>query len=181
MKANFDKEKALHALLYITNVAPRPDFIHILKIIYSAEKEHLRRYGRMILHDDYKRHPWGAVPTRIYDLLKVIRCKDYSRFLYTNDEYAQQVAHVLRADGPDGDTCIRPLKGPDLDVLSTSDLQCLDGAIGEIGWLSLEDLVRKCHKEREFWKIATGDDISLETISSTLPDNEALLEFIKGS
>ena len=45
----------------------------------------------------------------------------------------------------------------------------------------MEDLVRKCHKEREFWKIATGDDISLETISSTLPDNEALLEFIKGS
>ncbi len=179
MKANFDKEKALQALLYISQQAPRPDSIHLLKIIYFAEKEHLQRYGRMILHDDYKKRPYGAVPTRVYDLIKAIRGRGDSHFLDTNPEYVQRVVSVLTANGPQSDTYIRPLQEPDLDVLSPSDLNCLIAAIQEIGPLSFDELVRKCHEEDEAWNIVQGDDISIEAIASTLPDSEALLEYIK--
>lgn len=180
VKAAFDQEKALSALLYITARTPRPDSIHILKILYFAEKDHLAKYGRLIIHDDYKKRSWGAVPTRIYDLIKAVRGNGDSHFLDTHAEFVLRVKKVLRPDGNTNDACIRPFSKPDLDVLSASDVKCLDKAIKEIGPLSLKKLEKKCHEEDEVWKITKDDNISVEIIASTLPDSEALLEYLRG-
>lgn len=179
MRATFDQDKALQALLYIAKRAPQPDSIHLLKIFYFAEKEHLAKYGRMIIHDDYKKRPWGAVPSRIYDLIKAIRGKGNSHFLDTHPEYVEQVKSLFRPDSAASSTYIRALSEPNLDLLSTSERKCLDAAIQEVGSLDFRALEKKCHDEDEVWKIVKGDDISVEVIASTLPDSEALLEYLR--
>ena len=76
MNVQFDKTKALNALLYVANRVQRKDFHKIFKIIYFAdrqhlaERQHLAKWGEKITTDDYYALPHGPVPTRIYDALK---------------------------------------------------------------------------------------------------------------
>ena len=53
MNVQFDKEKALNALLYVTNRVQRKDFHKIFKIIYFADRQHLADWGRPITGDTY--------------------------------------------------------------------------------------------------------------------------------
>ena len=98
MRASFDKEKAFQALLYIVGKAPRSDYIHVVKILYFAEKDHLGKYGRMICADDYKRLNWGPVPTRAYDVLKIVEGRGDSHFLDMNPDIVARAKQALTAE-----------------------------------------------------------------------------------
>ena len=62
----FDKDKAIAALLYIAkeiaDVQGMSDKYAALKILYFAEKKHLVEFGRLITNDRFAALKFGPVP-----------------------------------------------------------------------------------------------------------------------
>lgn len=103
---NFDRDKAIAAILYIAKGLGRQDTRSILKTLYFADKYHLNRYSRFIVGDKYARLPQGMVASDTYDLLKS-----------SNKHF--------KAHGP----TITPLAEADMSEFSPSDLVALNYAI----------------------------------------------------
>lgn len=51
MNVQFDRTKALNALLYVANHVQRKDFHKIFKVVYFADRQHLADWGRPITGD----------------------------------------------------------------------------------------------------------------------------------
>ena len=133
----FDFDKSINAMLYIAKKLKRSDFHKVFKILYLSYREHLAKYGRPITGDIYIKMQNGPVPSKIYDILKVVRgdsffsdeMKDrYSSFFEVNNNYF-----------------ITPLKEPDIDYLSETDLQEIDTALEKYGDLAFNEISLVSH------------------------------------
>ena len=69
----FDLQKSIQAILYVANRLNRKDFHKIFKILYFADRNHLSDYGRTITGDFYVAMDDGPVPSKIYDIFKIVR------------------------------------------------------------------------------------------------------------
>ena len=77
--------RILQALYYIQSNAPKdnPDRFHrtyFLKIIYFADRYHLRRYGFTATDDSYYAMKLGPVASATYDILKSAKVKEISEY-----------------------------------------------------------------------------------------------------
>ena len=99
---DFNREKAIAAILYIAKNIDISDKLRILKVLYAADKYHLNRYFRFILGDRYARLDNGSVPSNVYDMLKS-----------SSEEYEVKGSKII------------PLQDPDMDELSPSDIEAL--------------------------------------------------------
>lgn len=167
----FDKEKAIEAVLYIAKHAHYHDKYHVCKIVYHADNYHLEHYLRLICNDSYAAMPYGTVPSNTYDLIK---------------EAARGRIPEITVKGTD----LIPLREPDLQVFSETDLEALDGAINALGHLGFEELDQISHAD-PVWKRITQDGellkppnimrsipIPLEEIVSELEERDELLEYL---
>jgi len=73
----FNREKAIQSILYVTNKLTRKDFHKIFKILYFAERKHMQDWGMPIIGDTYIAMDAGPVPSRVYDMLKIVRGDSY--------------------------------------------------------------------------------------------------------
>jgi uncharacterized phage-associated protein len=165
LRSIFDAEKAVEVLLYIASRVP--DTYHALKVLYFADKEHLSRYGRLICGDSYTAMPYGPVPSNTYDLVKHVRGDGYCNVDFPVDE-------AFSVNGND----IVCKRAADEDYLSESDIECLDEAIGNYGYLSFGKLKRLSHQDRAFAETSLNDFIPLEAIIQSLPEGELLLDYL---
>jgi uncharacterized phage-associated protein len=166
-KYRFDAEKAIEVILYITHRVP--DTYAALKVLYFADKDHLAKYGRLICGDGYVAMRHGPVPSGAYDLVKAAR----------GGEWCWPGIEVNEAFSvTDRNRIIVPHREADLDLLSETDVECLDEAIERYGGLSFERLKELSHDEA-YQTADQNDFISLEAIVSTLPDSEELLEYLQ--
>lgn len=119
MEFVIDKEKAVEALVYIASSFAGVGRFHAAKILYFAERNHLRAYGRPIVGDRYIAMENGPVPSFAYNVLK---------------------GTVHPKDQPIAEGALEPLadkhyptyaaaRQPDMDFFSASDIECLDAAI----------------------------------------------------
>lgn len=166
-KHRLDVEKAVEVLLYVTKSVP--NMYNALKVLYFADKAHLAKYGRLIYGDSYVAMRHGPVPSAAYDILKGAR----------GDGICP--AGVSPADLFSIDTghCITPRRDANLELLSESDLECLDGAIEEYGCLTFAGLQKRSHSDRAFQSSDENDFMSLEDIAASLPDGHLLLDYMK--
>ena len=165
VRYRFDAEKAAEVLLYIAE--EQSDVYKALKILYFADKQHLARYGRFICGDSYVAMSHGPVPSGAYDLIKYARGDGFHWF-----DMPIEKAFSVQQDR------IIPHRKANRDLLSESDMQCLDAAIKQYGHLSFSELRRLSHDEA-FKNADLNDFISLEAIAQTLPDSESLLEYLR--
>ena len=121
MIEKFDIETAKAAMLYISRKFGKIDFIRLFKILYFAEREHLAKWGDLIVNDTYIAMKNGPVPSIIYDLFKGIRGDGFREKKYEIFYSAFKV---------DGHYCV-PLEIPDMDFLSKSNIDALDKSISE--------------------------------------------------
>ena len=171
LRFKMDEGKALAALLYVlrdlAKVSPYTVDMHkVFKILYFADKEHLLRFGRPVIGDVYIALKHGPVPSRLYDIVKLVRDE-------SNAEYMKYFvccgAHFLK-----------PVQAPDVDELSESDIECLDKSITEHRLLTFKQLTEKSHDEA--YHLAQKDDrISFKAIAKAAGANPALLEYIHHS
>ena len=148
MNVQFDKEKSLNALLYVANRVQRKDFHKIFKIIYFADRQHLADWGRPITGDIYIAMEAGPVPSRLYDMLKIVRGDSYLPDMEGLGKYFQVENWMY----------VRPLQDADLHKLSANEQEAMSAAIEKYANLSYDEIKEKSHDVA--WR-STARDFSI--------------------
>ena len=169
----FDREKALAALLFIAkelidNLGSRGPSIHkIFKILYFAEQKHLARYGRFIFGDDYIAMRAGPVPSKIYDMVKLVRGDSVVEDMLELNQYFR-VSNYF----------VYPIQEPEMGEFSESDLECITESLTENQGLSFDELTQKSH-DSAYLKSDKNDRISYLEIAKAAGVDDAMLAYIK--
>lgn len=123
VKFAFRERKALECLLYVLKSLgqsePVPDRL-VLRILYDAERTHLRTYGRPILCDTYVASPLGPTGTMVASMLR----GELRGFAAPG-----LIAESLLFDPSATWGCPLPRRKPDLDLVSRSDTEALDASV----------------------------------------------------
>lgn len=130
-----------------------------------ADRKHLERNGRFITGDNYIAMKNGPVASNIYNFIKAVRGDN----VFISGELLDRLAKSFSVDNYN----INPLRNPDLDYLSKSDIQCLDESIADNKALTFGQLNDKSHDE--LWKSANPNgDIPFSSFVKHAPDSELL-------
>ncbi len=138
MDFTVDKEKAIEALVYIATALPGVDRFHACKILYFAERDHLRSFGRPIIGDRYHAMANGPVPSFAYDVLKgELNPSD-------RDLVDGALVSVDRHHHPSYEAGRKPR----LEFFSVSDRRCLDRAIAYCAERSFAAISDETHQHK---------------------------------
>ncbi len=154
MDVQFDKVKTLNALLYVANRVQRKDFHKIFKLIYFADRQHLADWGRPITGDTYIAMEAGPVPSRLYDMLKIVRGDSYLPDTEGLGQYFQVENWMY----------VKPLHDADLNKLSANEQEALSESISKYATLSYDEIKEKSHDVA--WRCTARDfSISWDNIA----------------
>jgi uncharacterized phage-associated protein len=141
---NFEYQKAVQAINFFARKSRGLHIskLHVLKLIYLADRYHLRKYGRLITNDNYLAMTYGPVASSVKDLA------EQSEFLSDQEEkYAR--AYLHKAD-PSSHS-IKSIKDIDLDVFSQTDLEALNTVWDKFHQMPQYEIVKFTHGFPE-WK-----------------------------
>ncbi|ULR31198.1 SocA family protein [Dickeya fangzhongdai] len=172
LKTRFDSEKALEAILYIASKAPIPDIYHVGKILYFSDRLHLERYGRLISGDSYHAMKDGPVASNTYDIIKIARGD--GRYIPNGCD-----VNAIREAFSVGGMNVTPLRVPDEDVFSDSDVACIDEIIDKYGNMSFAEIRRISH-DRAWESADQNGEMPLEAIAAECKNSELLLSYLCG-
>jgi uncharacterized phage-associated protein len=132
-----DTTKIIQALAYLADHQPEKvsDNMKAFKLLWLADRYHLRQTGRTITGDAYYAMPFGIVPSDAKCLLEGEKTKLKNRKGY-QDRYIRSVGNHQYA----------VLSQPDLKVFSESDQEALDKVLavyGSYGAMKLSELSHK--------------------------------------
>jgi len=171
-KFSFNRKyrKALETVVYLANKDQRQYWV--LKAIYVADKEHLSRYGRQIFGDRYIAMSQGPVPSLAYDIVKSVR--EGAANYFFPDPSPDTALQIV----PDNRT-VKPKSGREADtnILSPSEIQCLDYAYNVVKDLTFEQLKLLTH-DSAYDAADQNDDIEITKIIGTLKNGEEVLDYI---
>src|ERR1035441_2057546 len=160
LRFHFNAAKFVNAVAFLAHACPNSTKMTICKQLYYADKEHLLKYGRPILGDQYYCLEHGPIPTHGLDMLRRRSNPAASALM---DKYVSVI----------GDS-VHPKQLADRKVFSKSDLAVLDHVAKKYGKLSAAELRRKTHAEAP-WK--NSDDrcpIDYELFFAQHPGSEAI-------
>jgi uncharacterized phage-associated protein len=136
-----DIEKATQALNFFARAEGGTiDKMNALKLLFFADRYHLRQYGRPLSRDSYVAMRNGPVASVAYDLLKRQRS-------WVGDQ-ACEFAHRFLRPIPDARGVVFKFASsalPDLDVFSASDLEALEFAWSQFGSYTGKELSYLSH------------------------------------
>ena len=161
---DFDRAKAIEAILYLANRISDSDRYSICKLLYYTDKTCLEKYGRFIFGESYTAMKEGSTPSNAYDLLK---------------EIARKPIAQLEVEGNN----VIPLRDANLDYFSESDIECLGQIISVYGkmpsWKRGEDAHdvawRKAWRGRGTKRSA---GMSIKSIAESLNDSKDLIDYL---
>lgn len=141
-----------HVAIEVEKITASPLDIHkLFKILYFADANYLIDCGYSITDDTYIKMSNGPVPSKIYDIIKVLRenvvsfdiMESYKKlFKISNHKY------------------IKVLNTPDYDEIPVKELEFINNSIVENALLNFERLTEKSH------------GISWQNASNAKPINE---------
>lgn len=173
-----DAEKALEVVLYVSKRTN--NLFNLVKTLYYADKFHLERYGRQITGDDYVAMKDGPVPSGVYDLIKLVRGDTYSyesKIIETHPEIALRVE--VKTDIGGEKTFVYPRRDPNLELISESDLECLDLSIKKYANMMPTKLRKLIHQEKSYKRTELDKQIPIrEIISLDVPNGADILEYL---
>ena len=136
----FDNKKATQAINFLT--LKEGGFIYKLKVIklmWLADRLHIRKYGRPIFNDIYFAMQYGAVGSSV---------KDLAGFNVDGDEKTYLDSYLEIDSGYK----IKSKENVDLDVFSSSEIEALEKSYAEYGELNPFQLAELSHKFPEWEK-----------------------------
>lgn len=159
---SLERQKLKEVVLYILNITGGLDYYRVFKVLYFAEKEHLKLYGTRIVADNFAALPYGPVPSVLYDAVKAN--------LYTD---------VITRAGDDASMVLLPKRNFNSDYLSQSDILCLNRSIQENAKLSFSEMMEKSHDTA--WQKARQRSgfISLVEMARAAGASEEMLDYIE--
>jgi hypothetical protein len=160
----FNKAKAIETILYLAPKVSDSDVYGICKLLYLVDKTSLERYGRFVFGETYVAMEEGATPSGAYDILK---------------DVAKTPNGEIRIEGNN----VIPLREPNLDYLSESDIECLDQIINVYG--QVPNWRRAIDAHDNAWKKSwdkRGNKksvrIPIESIVELLADSDDLIDYL---
>lgn len=133
----------LEALCYLLSKLKRADKIHLVKLMYLADKYHVMNYGRTISNDSFVAFKNGPAGSQTTDVLEFDS--------YVLGEYVDLARQTIqkgeRFEYLPGEKC--PIDS--FEMLSESDIEALDFVIGNFGNMDKWDVVSYTHSLKE-WK-----------------------------
>lgn len=142
--SNMTSEDALTikaVLLYIINrnKDDRRDVYSIVKTAYYAQQLHFAKWALPIYDDRIAALPFGPVPSDIYNILRLARGEDTTRFLKKSG-----LEDIAKSIDFDNETFIAK-EDADTKYLSPSARECLDEAIAKVAGMNFNDIVKDTH------------------------------------
>jgi len=173
MQFTFNTDKALNVILYITKelekTGVKANFHKVFKILYFADFKHISGYARPIIGDNYIAMEYGPVPSKIYDILKMLRGQ---ALFNTSIERFKAFFEIKN------NKFIVPKKEIDMDSISESEVECLQASIAENKDLSFEVLVNKSHG-RAYSRARKDDTISFLEIGREANASDETLQYMR--
>lgn len=141
------------------------DYVKLLKLVYLADREALRRYGHPITYDDHLALQMGPVPDDTYQVLE-------------HKESAPHWCEAIKIVGEKGHRVVLPIiKSEDAaKVFSPAEREILDGIVRQHGHKSRQRLISETHRLREWQQVRNvrqAKKITYEDILMALGRNKA--------
>lgn len=161
----FDYKKAVQAInFFAQQEGGKIDKLKVIKLIYLADRYHLRKYGRPIVNDSYLAMPYGPVGSSVKDIA------EFSNFLAP-----EEIQYAINFISPGGGYFIQSNKETDQDVFSDSDLESLEFVCKEFGKNKQFNLVEITHKYPEWARFENALN-SRETTREQMDYNDFFLD-----
>jgi uncharacterized phage-associated protein len=155
IRFNFDESKAVETLVYVARAWPDITPFYLSKILFFADRDHLREYGRPVTGDAYIAMDNGPVPSRIYDIVK----GDLDFF-----GAPTVILEALAIDQKVPYHKIRSTREPNTDLLSETDIAALDRAIKFCRGKSVPELSNLTHQEPAWFNADRNAEMDLELL-----------------
>jgi len=176
-------EKIKAVVLYVLQQFPEgTDYIHLFKIMYFAQQEHLKIYGLPLVEDSFAAHKHGPVPSNTYEALKAVERKEGRTSAY---RWAT-VALDVREENGHPLVSVKKGQSYDPDVLSESNTEVLDAVIAKYKDMSAYELSKISHRDKAYkdaWKRfqETGEDdlITMVAIAKSAGASTAMQAVIR--
>lgn len=139
---NFDYKKATQGLNHFAlKEGGQINKMKVLKLIYLADRYHLRKYGRLITNDSYFAMSYGPVPSGVKDIAEA------SDFLgESENEYSSRFVESIE------NLTLKSINPVDDSVFSESDIEALTFAWEKFGHLAQFKLAELTHYYPEWEK-----------------------------
>lgn len=138
-KTLFDYRKAVQAVNYFARKYPetRINKMKVLKLLWAADRYHLRSYGRTVLEDNYVGMKYGPVASTTRDILE--------KNSYLSEEVSY-MSRYLKEEGND----VSSIAEVDEKEFSKTDKEALDFAFVKFGGLDQFGLAELTHDYPEW-------------------------------
>lgn len=150
-------DKLRESILYLAHKGIELDHYKAVKLLYLADRKHLRRFGRPITFDKYVAMPFGPVASAAYDWLRGKKALGVNpESLPFEMRKLDKIVFV-----------INPKREIDRTIFSKSDLMVLDQTVDEYGSKSFKQLYDLTHDHFAYdraWKNRNtqADDMRFE-------------------
>lgn len=136
-----DTTKIIQALAYLADSQPEKmmDNMKAYKLLWLADRYHLRQYGRTITGDSYYAMPFGIVPSDAKCILEGTKTK-------LKNPKGYSARYVLHAD----EHRFKVIAAPDVSVFSESDQDALDKVLAIYGSYDALQLSELSHQFPEW-------------------------------
>ena len=111
---------------------------------------------------------YGPIPSGVYDLLKSVK----NSFSFPGEAQQDQPFTIKTK------FIVSPLRLPDLEWLSSSEIVCLDEAIANYGYLSFGELTELSH-DVAWHSTPVNEEIKIEAIVASIGNPDGLLEHLQ--
>lgn len=151
------------------------DVYSIVKAAYYAQQSHLAKYGTPLFKDCICALPFGPVPSNIYNILKMSRGDFGAAGRHDLDDMRQASESIAF----DNET-FSAKEEPDMDFLSQSDVECLDGGIKKVAGMSFDQIKHDTHGKE--WRRACKvprKEMSVLNIAKEGNASEGALQYLR--
>lgn len=143
---NLDYQKLIACLTYFAQHCPDLTKLKAVKLLYFLDKNHLLKYGRPVLGDNYVRMGYGPVPSMTLDIINEIIDVNQSKIRMLdseNKEYFDQYLKIKPSKYP----VLSAVNDPDMTILSKTEIEALNETVKLYGRYAASTLVNKSHDD----------------------------------
>ena len=145
-----DCKKITQVINYLTRRCGDGDAVpelKIIKLIWAADRYHLRKYARTVTYDNYVAMFRGPVGSTTKDVVEF-----ETGFGNVSDGDNRYSEKFLKFYQTNGDGYITAVAETDMNELSETDVEALDFAIENFGKMSTDEVINFTHKYPEWEK-----------------------------
>lgn len=170
---SYNLEKLIDILTILAKNNQELTKLRINKLLYFIDREHLRKYGKMVLGDKYFSLDYGPIPSLTYNLI----CS----FCETQNKQNRLSAFFRAGKNRKNYDKLELKKESDGNSLSESEKNVIKDILRKYGSLKDYQLVNKTHKDSTWVNTKNPKEIDTNLFLEGLPKDrkKAILELIK--